>query len=127
MGPAISRSGQVEGMSGQSNGKPPSRRSVDAGDDGSGGGELFGESTVTAAEIEDLFAGLGVEEGDYVGGEGGDEAAIGGDVGADVLTLAINLVALAADAVEDFDAFMRVALGRANQLAKHRLALLFVD
>ena len=51
---------------------------VDAGDDGSGGGELFGEGSVAAAEVEDLFAGLGVEERDYAGGEVGDEAAVGG-------------------------------------------------
>ena len=36
------------------------------------------EKAATTAEIQDLFAGLGVEEGEYVGGEGGDEAAIGG-------------------------------------------------
>ena len=51
---------------------------VDAYDDGSGGGELFGEGSVAAAEVEDLFAGLGVEEGDDFGGEVGDEAAVGG-------------------------------------------------
>jgi hypothetical protein len=53
-------------------------RGVDSGDEGSSGGELFGEGAIAAAEIEDLFAGLGVEEGDYVGGEGGYEAAVGG-------------------------------------------------
>ena len=35
-------------------------------DDGSGGGELFGEGSVAAAEVEDFFAGFGVEEGDDV-------------------------------------------------------------
>ena len=53
-------------------------RGVDAADDGSVGGELFGKGAVAAAEVEDLFSGLGVQEGDDVGGEGGDEAAVGG-------------------------------------------------
>src|SRR5439155_27273401 len=53
-------------------------RGVDAGDDGSRGGELFGEGAVAAAEVEDLFSGLRVEKGDDVGGEGGDEAAVCG-------------------------------------------------
>ena len=52
--------------------------SVHACDDGSAGGYLFGEGSVSAAEVEDLFAGLGVEEGDDFGGEIGDEAAVGG-------------------------------------------------
>jgi len=38
---------------------------------------LFGEGSVAAAEIEDLFAGLGIEEHDYVGGQGCDKAAVG--------------------------------------------------
>ena len=50
----------------------------DAGEDSAGGGELFGEGAVAAAEIQDVFAGLGGEESDDVGGEGGDEAAVGG-------------------------------------------------
>jgi hypothetical protein len=52
--------------------------SVDASDDGSDCGELFSEGAVAAAEVEDLFAGLGVQKGDNIGGEGGDEAAVGG-------------------------------------------------
>jgi hypothetical protein len=54
------------------------RRGVDAEDVGSGSGELFGEGSVAAAEIEDLFAGLGVQEFNDSGGEVGDEAAVGG-------------------------------------------------
>ena len=37
---------------------------VDPGEDGTGGGELLGQGAVTAAEVEDALAGLGVEEGD---------------------------------------------------------------
>ncbi len=47
-------------------------------DDGSGGGELFGEGSVAAAEVEDLFAWLRVQEFNDSGGEVGDEAAVGG-------------------------------------------------
>ena len=54
------------------------RRGVDAEDDGSGGGELFGEGAVAAAEIEDGLTGLGVEQIDDPAGEVGDEAAVGG-------------------------------------------------
>jgi hypothetical protein len=39
---------------------------------------LFGEGTVSAAEVEDLFAGLRVEEVYDCGGEGSDEASIRG-------------------------------------------------
>ena len=39
-----------------------------AGEDGSGGGELLGEGSVAAADVEDMFAGLGGEEIDYCGG-----------------------------------------------------------
>ena len=53
-------------------------RGVDAEDHGSRGGELFGESAVAAAEVEDLLAGLGIEEGDDVGGEGCHEASVSG-------------------------------------------------
>ena len=38
---------------------------VDSGKDGPGGGELFCEGSVTAAEVEDSFAGLRGEEIDY--------------------------------------------------------------
>ena len=51
---------------------------VDTGEDGSGGGELFGEGSVAAAEVENAFAGLGSEEIDYTGGEIRDETAVGG-------------------------------------------------
>jgi hypothetical protein len=51
---------------------------VDAGEGGSGGSELLGESAVAAAEVEDVFAGLWGEESDDVSGERGDEAAVGG-------------------------------------------------
>jgi hypothetical protein len=51
---------------------------VDAGEDGSGGSELPGESAVAASEVEDVFAGLWGEESDDVSGESGDEAAVGG-------------------------------------------------
>jgi len=53
-------------------------RGVDAGEDGSGGGELLGESSVSAACIEDVFAGLWIEQGDDGGGEVCDEASVGG-------------------------------------------------
>ena len=53
-------------------------RGVDAGDDGASGGELLGEGSVATAEIENLFARLWGEESDHVGGESGDEAAVGG-------------------------------------------------
>jgi len=52
-------------------------RGVDAGDDRSGGGELFGEDTVAAAEVHDLFAGLRCKESYDGGGEVGDEASVG--------------------------------------------------
>jgi len=51
---------------------------IDAGDDGSGGGELFGESTIAAAEVEYALAGLWSEKGDDAGGERGYEATVGG-------------------------------------------------
>ena len=51
-------------------------RGVYAEGDGSGFSELFGEGSVSAAEVEDLFPGLGLEEGDDFGGEVGDEAAV---------------------------------------------------
>ncbi len=53
-------------------------RSVDAVEAGAGGGELGGEGTVAAAEIEDVLAGAGVEEIHDGRGEGCDETAVGG-------------------------------------------------
>ena len=40
------------------------RGGVDAGEDGSGGGECFRQCAVTAAEVEDALARLGIKEGD---------------------------------------------------------------
>lgn len=51
---------------------------VDSGEDCAGGGELFGEGSVAAAYVEDVLAGLGIEQADDPGGEGGYEAAVGG-------------------------------------------------
>lgn len=53
-------------------------RGVDACEDGSGGGKLFGERSVAAAYVEDVFSGLSGQEIDDSGGQGGDKAAIGG-------------------------------------------------
>src|SRR5205814_1652645 len=44
-------------------------------------------------------------------------AAIGGNVRPNVLALSINLMALAADAIKDFDAAVGIARGRANELS----------
>jgi hypothetical protein len=51
---------------------------VYADEDGSGGGELLGEGAVATAQVEYSFAWLWVEECDDIGGESGDEAAVGG-------------------------------------------------
>ena len=51
---------------------------VAAGDDRSGGGELLSEGAIAAAEVEDVLAGLRVQEFGDGGSEGGDEAAVGG-------------------------------------------------
>lgn len=63
---------------------------VDSCEDGSGGGELLGEGSVATAYVEDVFAGLRGEEGDYGGGHGGYEASVGG-VGGGVPGLASGL------------------------------------
>jgi hypothetical protein len=74
---------------------------------------LFGEGSVTAAEIEDMFAGLGVEEGYDIGGERGDESAAGG-VGFRVPGLAGfggvhgDIVCLSREMREEDKNFMRV-------------------
>lgn len=51
---------------------------VDAGDNGSGCGQLLGQSAVAAAHVQDVFSRLRGKERDNAGGEGGDEAAVGG-------------------------------------------------
>ena len=51
---------------------------VDPGEAGSGSGELFGESAIAAAEVEDMFAGLGSKEFDDSRGKSGDETSVGG-------------------------------------------------
>ena len=55
-----------------------SGRVVDAGEDGPSCSELFGECSITAADVEDVFAGLRGEESDYFGCKGCDETAVGG-------------------------------------------------
>lgn len=53
-------------------------RGIDAGDDGSGGGEFFGEGSVAAADVEDVFPEPWKEEIDDARGKVGHEAAVRG-------------------------------------------------
>jgi len=57
-------------------------RGVDSAQDCSGLGELLGECAVAASGVEDVLAGLGVEQRDDGGPEGCDEAAVDGVAGA---------------------------------------------